>query len=252
MPCPGWAGALICFSRRGTALSCPLIPPPQSALLPRVDITLSASLLSVLLTTLHLSAHLQQTLSTGSNFGGRQMSLSAAIPRAFLATVKQTKDIPKWKSLLDSKNAQMFPRTQLVPLCSLKNSAVLQSPSELIRTTSTSEGTEVIDSCDADWSLSTVDWRITSGKGLLWLCGRRAAKLSAGATAAKRDHPCRQRWQSSGGCLDKCHLNKQADLIEGTNAARMAASPAPMCLWKGHSAWLTEPWPLRLLGSKAP
>lgn len=117
---------------------------------------------------MHLSAHLQETLSTGSNFGGPQMSLSGAIPCAFLAMVKQTRDIPRRKSSLDSKNAETFPRTRLAPLRSLKSSAMLWNPSKLIRNTSTSEGMKVIDSCDAGWSLSTIDRRITGGEGLFW------------------------------------------------------------------------------------
>lgn len=59
---------------------------------------------------------------------------------------------------------------------------------------------------------------------------------SAGATAAKRDQPCTQGWQSSGECLDKYHLNKQVDVIEVTNAARMAPSLAPTCHCKGHES----------------
>lgn len=154
MPRPGWAGTPICSSRRVTALSCLLISPPQSVLLPRIAITFSASLLPVLLTMLHphmhLSAHLLETLSTGSHFGGPQMGLSAAAPHAFLVMVKQTRDIPKWKSLLDGKNAEMFPRTQLAPLHPLKSSTMLQNPPKLLRNPSTSERMEVIDSCQLE------------------------------------------------------------------------------------------------------
>lgn len=102
---------------------------------------------------MHLSAHLQETLSSGSNFGGPQMSLSAAIPCAFLATVKQTRDIPKQKSSLDSKNAETFPRTQLAPLCSLKSSTMLWNPSKLVRNTSTSGGGGGDGGDGGDWQL---------------------------------------------------------------------------------------------------
>lgn len=110
-----------------------------------------SSYLPVLLTMLHplrhLSAHLLETLSTGSHFGGSQMGLSAAIPHAFLVMVKQTRDIPKWKPLLDSKNAETFPRTQLAPLHPPKSSTMLQNPPKLVRNPSTLETMEVIGSC---------------------------------------------------------------------------------------------------------